>query len=300
MYKLLLCWRYLLTRYLALACIISVMLGVATLIVVNSVMGGFSTKLKERLHGLLSDVVIESTTYSGILDPEAKMARIRSDPFLNDKIEAMTPTLEVFALLHFTSQGETFTRYVRVIGIDPKGRAQIGGFTEHLLDQRNQLDPSFEMREDARQRYAENHPERTVMAPPEKPSRPGERPPPAPVPGAEETYDPPGIIVGYAIAHLGIPAAHAESEAKDLRILNTGDDAILFTLGGQKLAPVYQRVAVVDYFKSEMSEYDANYVFVPMDFLQHLRTMENRVTSIQIRLKNYDRDAKAVVDALGK
>ena len=36
------------------------MLGVATLIVVNSVMGGFSTKLRDRLHGLLSDVVIES------------------------------------------------------------------------------------------------------------------------------------------------------------------------------------------------------------------------------------------------
>ena len=48
MYKLLLCWRYLKTRYLALACIISVMLGVATLIVVNSVMNGFSTKLRDR------------------------------------------------------------------------------------------------------------------------------------------------------------------------------------------------------------------------------------------------------------
>ena len=38
MYKLLLCWRYLRTRYLAFVCIVSVMLGVATLIVVNSVM----------------------------------------------------------------------------------------------------------------------------------------------------------------------------------------------------------------------------------------------------------------------
>ena len=38
MYKLLLCWRYLRTRYLALVCIVSVMLGVATLIVVGSYM----------------------------------------------------------------------------------------------------------------------------------------------------------------------------------------------------------------------------------------------------------------------
>ena len=49
MYKLLLCWRYLLTRYLALVCIVSVLLGVATLIVVNSVMAGFSSKLRDRL-----------------------------------------------------------------------------------------------------------------------------------------------------------------------------------------------------------------------------------------------------------
>ena len=49
MYKLVLCWRYLKTRYLALVCVVSVMLGVATLIVVNSVMGGFSAKLRDRL-----------------------------------------------------------------------------------------------------------------------------------------------------------------------------------------------------------------------------------------------------------
>jgi lipoprotein-releasing system permease protein len=101
MYKFLLCWRYLLTRYLALACIVSVMLGVATLIVVNSVMAGFSTKLRDRLHGLLADVLIEADSFDGFPDPDGKMARIRRDPFLNDKIEAMTPTLEIFAILQF-------------------------------------------------------------------------------------------------------------------------------------------------------------------------------------------------------
>ena len=65
MYKFLLCWRYLLTRYLALVCIVSVLLGVATLIVVNSVMAGFSSKLRDRLHGALSDIVM--TMLSGFL-----------------------------------------------------------------------------------------------------------------------------------------------------------------------------------------------------------------------------------------
>src|SRR5262249_31793564 len=50
-------------------------------------------------------------------------------------------------------------------------------------------------------------------------------------------------------------------------------------------------------FKSEMSEYDSNYIFVPLEWLQKLRTMENRATGIQIKLKNYA-DAKEVVDTL--
>src|SRR5262249_5522244 len=77
MYKLLLCWRYLLTRYLALACIISVMLGVATLIVVNSVMGGFSSKLRERLHNTISDLVIEAPSMEGFGNYRGMMERIR-------------------------------------------------------------------------------------------------------------------------------------------------------------------------------------------------------------------------------
>src|SRR5438876_5806714 len=93
MYKLLLCWRYLKTRYLALVCIVSVMLGVATLIVVNSVMAGFSTKLKERLHGLLSDLVIEAADIDGFPDPDGKMRRIRESP-VGPYVAAMTPTLE--------------------------------------------------------------------------------------------------------------------------------------------------------------------------------------------------------------
>src|SRR5256885_2226039 len=64
-YKLFLCLRYLRTRYLAFVCIVSVTLGVATLIVVNSVMSGFSEKLKTRLHGVLADVLLETEHSEG-------------------------------------------------------------------------------------------------------------------------------------------------------------------------------------------------------------------------------------------
>ena len=68
MYKFLLCWRYLRTRYIALVTIVSVMLGVATMIVVNAVMEGFTHEMQERIHGILSDLVFTSHRGDGLPD----------------------------------------------------------------------------------------------------------------------------------------------------------------------------------------------------------------------------------------
>src|ERR1700731_1363688 len=105
------------------------MLGVATLIVVNSVMSGFSTKLKDRLHGLLSDVLLEARNGGEFLGPEEKMAAIRKSPVGNE-IEAMTPVLEVFAMLQFPTTAGMSAKPVRLIGVDPEGRTKVGGFAE--------------------------------------------------------------------------------------------------------------------------------------------------------------------------
>jgi lipoprotein-releasing system permease protein len=291
LYKLLLCWRYLWTRYLALACIVSVMLGVATLIVVNSVMAGFSTKLRERLHGLLSDVVIESASMEGFADPGEKMARIRRDPFLADKVEVMSPTLEVFAMLQYRLPNmDVMTRPVRLIGIDIETRGALGGFKDHLVVHKDR--PNFNIPPQL-QDWFKN---RFIQPPPLPPLdnlSPDYIPPPPPPP--QEVKIPRGIIVGNLIASFRKPLA--EGEFKEIYLLNPGDGVIITTVSGQRLAPVYDEFVVVDYFKSEMSEYDNNYVFVPLDYLQHLRTMQDRVTSIQIKLKNYD-DAPPVVDRL--
>src|SRR5262249_11640578 len=158
MYKLLLCWRYLLTRYLALACIISVMLGVATLIVVNSVMSGFSTKLKDRLHGLISDIVIEGLSVDGFPHASWEMERIRRSP-IGDKIEAMAPTIETFAMLQHRKWGRTISRQVRLIGVEPQSRTRIGGFAEYLVRQKDSAAPSFELPPEVRWRYFQNNPE---------------------------------------------------------------------------------------------------------------------------------------------
>src|SRR5205823_14064297 len=91
-YKYLLCWRYLKTRYIALASVVSVMLGVATMIVVNAVMAGFAEKMRDRLHGVLADVVIESYSLNGFYHWEEVKARVREAA--GDQITAMAPTME--------------------------------------------------------------------------------------------------------------------------------------------------------------------------------------------------------------
>src|SRR3954471_5704032 len=109
MYKYLLCWPYLKARYIALASVISVMLGVATMIVVNSVMAGFSEKMRDRLHGVLADIVVESPyDLNGFYNADEVMARIGS--VAGDQVEAMAPAMETFGLLQFRYGGHTFTR----------------------------------------------------------------------------------------------------------------------------------------------------------------------------------------------
>src|SRR5207249_8282910 len=46
-------------------------------------------------------------------------------------------------------------------------------------------------------------------------------------------------------------------------------------------------------------EYDSSYVYVPLEWLQQLRTMPNRASSLQIKLKDYA-DARQVVETLRK
>jgi lipoprotein-releasing system permease protein len=310
LYKLLLCWRYLLTRYLALVCIVSVMLGVATLIVVNSVMSGFSTKLRDRLHGLLSDVVIESENYNGMEGYEELMAAVRADPYLNERVEAMTPTLEIFAMLQFSFRGQPFMRPVRMIGIEPEGRARIGGFGEHLLLARDKAHPSFELSDEAFAHYARRHPGavrhpdpgRQRPAPPPVALGADGKPDPTPPewwPELHEERPPESIILGYAIAHFRNPESTPENPQPDVRTLQPGDELTITTVNGVKLEAVSARFVVSDYIKTEMSEYDSNYVFVPLHYLQRIRTMQGRATSIQIRLKD-ERDAKEVVARLKK
>jgi lipoprotein-releasing system permease protein len=316
-YKLLLCTRYLRTRYLAFICIISVMLGVATLIVVNAVMSGFSTKLKDRLHGVLSDIIIETEVMEGFyipdetdpnlrpLTPDGIMQKIWASP-AKDMIEAISPTVEVFAILQHDFNGQTMTKPVRLIGVDPVSRTKVGGFSEYLVRQKDFPNPSFELTPEALKQHERNiwqrtpHDEPITLQPPLP--DPNALPEPdinvmkkdMPVP---KLY---GAIPGFTIAHFRY--RNGDGKVEEVEVLKPGDSITITTVsglgGGMQLKPVWGSFLVADYLKTEMSEYDQTFLYVPLEQLQQLRGMDGRCTAFQIKLKNYDRDKEFVTHAL--
>jgi lipoprotein-releasing system permease protein len=343
-YKLLLCVRYLKTRYLAFICIVSVMLGVATLIVVNAVMSGFSTKLKTRLHGILSDVVIDTERMDGFakiekrsrkdwsrealardprvlgirsemadeyelvvaLSPKEMMDRIDAIPELRARIDAISPTIEVFAILQFNFQGQKQSKPVKVIGIDPKSRTEVGGFSEYLVRQNGSAAPTFDLTPEALKQHEKNKWERdwNAGAPiaPKLPRipMPGDIPEPDPdimkagMP-APELH---GVIPGYSLAHFRFRNEHGQ--VVEEAVLKPGDDVTIVTVGGGEIKPVWGTFLIADYMKTEMSEYDASFVYVPLHQLQAIRGMQDRCTALQIKLTNYEADKIFVTNELRK
>ena len=355
MYKLLLCWRYLRTRWIALASVISVTLGVATMIVVNAVMAGFANEMQTRIHGILSDLVFESHSLSGFQDPAWHMQEI--ERAAGEQIAGMTPTVAVPAMLSFQVRNQWVTRQVMFIGIDPATHAQVSDFGQYLQHPANRQQLSFDLREggydtidsqsptETPTRPALEHagwPHRrmrvererlwkerlksqaaandttirpidqqvdavlaatpadepgnttpeTTAAEPATPALPPQNPFQAARPEPQgRTMDPAkeqftGIVPGIGLASF------RNREGIDQFLTLPGDDVkITFPTAGTPPKAVSDTFTIVDFYESKMSEYDSNFVFVPIDALQRMRGMIDpqtgipSVNSIQIRLK---------------
>jgi len=287
------------------------MLGVCTLIVVNSVMSGFSNKLKDRLHGILADVLIETERSEGFEDPPEVMETRVKESKVGPQIEAVSPTVEVFALLQFHVMDRhgrkvPITKHVRLIGVDPAKHSQVGRFKEYLVRQHDAPVPSFDLTPEAKQRFERNRAYAQLDQPAPMPldlrqpsvvarqSDPLQNPlivPPAaplilPPPAVDPGPPPPlpGAIIGYSIGHHRYTDPET-GEVKIIEFLRPGDDILLATVGADGASVKYKTFAVTDYFKSEMSEYDSGFVYVSIDELQQMRGMGNRVNVLQIKLK---------------
>jgi lipoprotein-releasing system permease protein len=297
------------------------MLGVATLIVVNSVMGGFATKLRDRMRGIQAHILIESRSHDGFYDCAGKIRQVQK--LVGDKLEAITPVIESFAMLQFRgkrydrngellSEGEAFSRPVRLIGIDPVGKSQTGEFARFLQDSDNRQQPAgcFDLKGKAEDWHKKNY-SPVAEEPSPRPMRwvDPDGPPPTDPPElpAEKIF---GAVVGYGIAMYRDPNAKSSDPNKDIPLLKPGDEIILTTVSrneteghdGRKgfARPVLFKCVVTDLVKFEMSEYDSNLIFLDLGTMQQLRTMHNRATSLHLKLKDYDRDAREVVEVLSR
>ena len=164
-----------------------------------------------------------------------------------------------------------------------KTRTQVGGFNNHLVRQKGKV-PSFDLPDEILKRYeeAEKRLEQDrqleLFFPPPAPkeevnlgipkdlqhlfkNKPEENPLPKPMAVPHIPRMPKGAIVGYLIAHRSyrMPDGTVEKK-KDIPLY---ESIVLTTVSGQRLTPVYDTFVVVDYFESQMSEYDANCAGVP-------------------------------------
>ena len=80
-----------------------------------------------------------------------------------------------------------------------------------------------------------------------------------PNPGCTKRRKSPGVIVGHR--HRQLPRRRSQTgraPVEDIYMLEPGDDVVTITCQRcESSLPVYDRFVVTDYFKSEMSEYDA-------------------------------------------
>jgi lipoprotein-releasing system permease protein len=298
-YKLLLCLRYLRTRYLAFVCIVSVLLGVATLIVVNSVMSGFSNKLKDRLRGVMADVIIDTPNFGGFYQhPDVLTQRLLNSP-AGKYVETVAPSVEVVGTIQFNFRGMNVVKPIKLMGVDPERQAKVGGFGQYLVKQRQQPVPSFEIPPEAMKQYRENlRVEALMNEPPPAANEPdenflpelpklGDEPKapaiPAPTLTAVEPPKPKGIIVGHSLAHFRYKDQNT-GQMVEVPGLRPGDTVLIATLGANEMRPVWGTYIVVDYFQSEMSEYDSQFVYMNLPEIQRLRQMGEHVTHLQVKV----------------
>ncbi|MEM8945914.1 MAG: FtsX-like permease family protein [Planctomycetota bacterium] len=339
MYKLLLCWRYLRTRYIALICIVSVMLGVATMIVVNSVMAGFTAEMQARMNGMLGDLVLESRSLDGANDANARMDEIRAA--VGDDIVGMSPTLVVPSLMYIDVNGHPMTKQVTLVGIDQATHDSVSQFSEFLQHPSNREQLDFQLREGGYDVYDPQAPVDGEVKAREQMKTAGwqirrqkahlkkqrqqyealqRRQQQATDPAAKldpfaqatadrgeeaegRDFDPSiethaGIVLGIGVA------GYRGLDGTDRFFAVPGDDVrVSFPTASKPPKIASEFYTVVDIYESKMSEYDSQFVFVPLKALQESRGMIDpttgvgRFTSIQIKLR-VGVDANEVRDRL--
>ncbi len=124
MYTFFFAFRFLRSRKTNLLCVLGIVLGVMTMVVVVSVMKGFSREFRERIRGMLSHVIVESYSPEGFGNPQELIDRIEKIP----KVKGAAPRVETLVLVQAFGQ----TTWSWLIGVDPAAETKVSRLASYV------------------------------------------------------------------------------------------------------------------------------------------------------------------------
>ncbi len=191
----------------------------------------------------------------------------------------MAATIETIGVMNITYGGQTFTRQVQIMGIEPEERARTGGFADYIVDEKKKkITPSFEVSQALKNR-----------APAKRMKEADDDDVFKDMLDKEAALQVPdqGTIIGWSLGSV-----HRPELKEDFFIAPIGSRVILsFLSSGDQPKPEMDAFTVVAFSKTDMSEYDSTHVYVPLKRLQFLRGMgdgegQGAVNQIQVKVKN--------------
>ncbi|MCZ6574124.1 MAG: ABC transporter permease [Planctomycetota bacterium] len=140
-YRFVVAMRLLRARKINIISILGVMVGVASIIVVMSVMDGFQKELRTKIRGTLSDFIIA-------INPESVVYEdLKRDVENVDGVEAMTIQYHTAVVVPIEYReldgGRQSTMLVRLVGIEPDEEGRISDFLHYLENEPPDPDPRF-------------------------------------------------------------------------------------------------------------------------------------------------------------
>lgn len=125
MYKVLLSLRYFRSRFLTLASLLAITFGVAMLVIVLGIMGGYHVRLQEHLRGQEAHLQIRGPTHFGI----TRFDELEELLLGVDGVRAVAPFVEQLGVYH---SGLSF-RPCLLVGIDPVAQSRVADLARYVL-----------------------------------------------------------------------------------------------------------------------------------------------------------------------
>ncbi len=261
--------RYLFSRVDSFLAMLLLSCGVATLVIVTSVMGGFQREFHKKIRGTLSDVSVESSTFFGIYDGDPMMASIRAV----DGVTGVAPFVE--NLVVFDTR--TTQDWGQLKGVDPKLEPTVGDFSTYVQSVRERLEEVYEDDRGPGSLY-----ELELKAWGKAGVDVSKKPDPAEVFKTESGL--PGILMGVQ----QFKTLHRHPEVR----LEIGDTVILVTVSKTKRKleekdVQKQEFEIVGTFKTGMFEQDKRFLYADVKAAQAFLGVERRLSGINVKCADY-------------